>query len=57
MKVVVFLLALVLFISGFVIFGYAGHFEGWVAAAVFASGLLPISLAFAIPFHLLEKFD
>lgn len=57
MKVVVFLVSLVLFVASFVAFGYAFSYDGWTAAAIFGGGILLVSLAYMIPFHLLEKFD
>ncbi|WP_168200436.1 hypothetical protein [Protaetiibacter larvae] len=57
MKVVIFLVSLVLFLASFLAFGYASTFEGLTAAAVFFGGILLASIAFVIPFHLLEKFD
>lgn len=57
MKVVVFLVSLVLFVASFVAFGYAFSYDGWTAAAIFGGGIALVSLAYAIPFHLLEKFD
>jgi len=57
MKVVIFLVSLVLFVASFVAFGYAFTFDGWTAAAVFGGGIVLVSVAYAIPFHLLEKFD
>ena len=57
MKVVVFLVSLVLFVASFVAFGYAFSYDGWTAAAIFGGGILLVALAYAIPFHLLEKFD
>jgi len=57
MKVVVFIVSLALFVASFVAFGYAFTFDGWTAAAVFAGGIALVSLAYVIPFHLLEKFD
>ncbi|WP_167051463.1 hypothetical protein [Salinibacterium sp. ZJ77] len=57
MKVVIFLLSSVVFLAGMAAFAYADVFEGWAAIAVFTAGVLAASAAFAIPFHLLEKFD
>ena len=57
MKVVVFVLSLVLFLASFAAFGYASTFQDWTAIAVFFGGILLASAAFAIPFHLLDKFD
>jgi hypothetical protein len=57
MKVVIFLVSLVLFVASFIAFGYAFTFEGLTAAAVFAGGIALVCIAYAIPFHLLEKFD
>ena len=57
MKVAVFLVSLVLFLGSFVAFGYAFSYDGWTAVAVFGGGILLASIAYAVPFHLLEKFD
>lgn len=57
MKVVVFLLSSVLMLIGFAGFAYFDAFEGLMGMLVFTAGILAVSAAFAIPFHLLEKFD
>ncbi|WP_187264987.1 hypothetical protein [Homoserinibacter sp. GY 40078] len=57
MKVAVFLFSLVLFVGSFLMFAYAGTVGGIGAGAMFLGGILLVSAAFAIPFHLLEKFD
>ncbi|WP_157981704.1 hypothetical protein [Protaetiibacter intestinalis] len=57
MKVVVFLLSLVLFVASFLAFGYAFSLDGFEAGALFLGGIVLASVAFMIPFHLLERFD
>ncbi|HWM32878.1 MAG TPA: hypothetical protein VNR36_01430 [Pseudolysinimonas sp.] len=57
MKVFAFLFALALFVGGLLLFGYAFAVgDGW-NMALFGGGMVAISAALAIPFHLLEKFD
>ena len=57
MKVAIFLFAFILFLAGFAAFAYAFMFDGVAAISLFTAGVLAASAAFAIPFHLLEKFD
>jgi hypothetical protein len=60
MKVVVFVISLLIFVGSLVLMGYAfqvGDENGLAAAAMFLGGILGVSLAYGIPFHLLEKFD
>jgi len=43
-----------------VLMGYAfqvGEQSGVAAMAMFLGGILGVSLSYAVPFHLLEKFD
>lgn len=57
MKVFAFLVALVLFVGAFLLFGYAFAVDpGW-NIVLFSGGLLAVAASLAIPFHLLEKFD
>jgi hypothetical protein len=60
MKVVVFLIAFVIFVASFAAFGYAfevGDQNGFAGAALFLGGILGVSLSFAIPFHVLPATD
>jgi hypothetical protein len=60
MKVVVFVVSLLIFVGSLVLMGYAfevGDQSGLGGAAMFTGGILGVSLAYAIPFHLLRKFD
>lgn len=60
MKVVVFVISLLIFVGSLVLMGYAfevGDQSGFGGAAMFMGGILGVSLAYAIPFHLLRKFD
>ncbi len=57
MKVIVFLVALALFVGSFLLFGYAFSVpEAW-ASLMFFSGVLAVVFSLAIPFHLLERTD
>ncbi|MBN9141404.1 MAG: hypothetical protein J0H23_11310 [Micrococcales bacterium] len=60
MKVVVFLVALVIFVASFLAFGYAfevGEQNTLAAMALFLGGILGVSASFAIPFHVLPATD
>ncbi|PZQ91968.1 MAG: hypothetical protein DI534_03230 [Leifsonia xyli] len=60
MKVVVFLVSFVIFLASLPAFGYAfelGDQNTLAGAALFFGGILAVSAAFAIPFHLLPKLD
>ncbi|GAA2088173.1 hypothetical protein GCM10009840_27970 [Pseudolysinimonas kribbensis] len=57
MKVVVFLIALVVFLASFVLFGYAFSAPVQIAPWMFFGGILTICISLAIPFHLLRKTD
>jgi len=60
MKVVVFVISLLIFVGSLVLMGYAfqvGEQSGVAAMAMFLGGILGVSLSYAVPFHLLEKFD
>jgi hypothetical protein len=57
MKVVVFLIALIVFLASFVLFGYAFSAPEQIAPWMFFGGILTICVSLAIPFHLLRKTD
>ena len=58
MKVFVFLVAFVLFLASFPLFGYAFTFDnGFWQATMFFAGILAVCAAFAIPFHLLSRTE
>lgn len=58
MKLFAFLVALVLFVGSFVLFGYAFSFgESFAAFAMFFAGIVAVSLSLVIPFHVLERLD
>ncbi len=58
MKVVIFLFSALVFLAGLAAFAYSGAVGGGLASiGLFTAGILAASAAFAIPFHLLEKFD
>lgn len=67
MKVFWFVVSFALFVGSFALFGYAFLGQELFAslgapgfpfeATLFILGVLVSSIAFAIPFHLLEKFD
>ncbi len=54
MKVVVFVIAMVLFLGGIVLMGYAFQLKEGMAI-MFFGGIVAVALALAIPFHLLGK--
>jgi len=58
MKVFVFLVALVLFVASFALFGYAFTFDdGFWQSVMFFGGILAVSAALAIPFHVLSRTE
>ena len=57
MKLFAFLVATALLLGSFALFGYAFAFGDYLNLWLFLAGIVAASLAFAIPFHLLEKFD
>lgn len=57
MKVFVFLISLALFLGGMLLFGYAFAFAPEWQALTFVGGIAAVSIAFVIPFHLLERAD
>ncbi len=54
MKVIVFVIALALFVGGMVLMGYAFTLTQGMAI-MFFGGIIAVSLSLAIPFHLLGK--
>ncbi len=57
MKVFAFLVSIVLFLGGFVLFGYAFDLPEGLNTTAFVGGIAAISVSLMIPFHLLERFD
>jgi len=57
MKVFAFLVTLVLFVGGLVLFGYAFDAPEPLHLAMFGGGILAVSAALALPFHLLGKTE
>jgi len=57
MKLVAFLIALILFLGSFLLFGYAFTVPESVAPWMFFSGIIAICISLAIPFHWLRKAD
>jgi hypothetical protein len=53
-KIIVFVIALALFISGMLLMGYAVTLTSGMAV-MFFGGIIAVSLSLAIPFHLLGK--
>ena len=56
MKIIAFLIAMVLFVGGMILMGYAfepdvAHFE------LFVGGIVAITLSLIIPFHILKRLD
>jgi hypothetical protein len=56
MNVVAFLVALVLFLGGFALMGFAFYVEGF-QGAVFIAGILAVSASIALPVHVLKRVD
>ena len=64
MKVFWFIIASLFFLGGFALFAYAfqgeqifGVTDFPVESLMFFGGVVAVSISFAIPFNLLEKFD
>jgi hypothetical protein len=55
-KIVAYVIALILFLGGMAMFGYAFH-PGVPGYPVFLGGILAVALSLAIPFHLLKAAD
>jgi hypothetical protein len=56
MNVVAFLVALVLFLGGLALMGFAFYVEGF-QGAVFIAGILAVSASIALPVHVLKRVD
>ena len=56
MKIVAFAIALILFLGGMTLMGYAFH-PGVESYPVFLGGILAVALSLAIPFHILKLAD
>jgi Leu/Phe-tRNA-protein transferase len=54
--VLTFILAFVLFLGGMYLFGFAFSIDAW-QAPVFVGGILAVSLAIAIPAHLMGRTE
>jgi hypothetical protein len=55
-KIIAFVIALVLFVGGMMLFGYA--FEPNAEhGIVFFGGIIAVTLSLAIPFHVLKRID
>lgn len=57
MKVVAFVVSMVIFVGSLLLFGYAFVVGAGWNYVLFGLGLVGISLALVIPFHLLERLD
>jgi hypothetical protein len=57
MNGIAFVIALILFVGGIFLFGYAFDAGEQLRAVVFAGGLAAIALSVAIPFHVLKRTD
>jgi hypothetical protein len=57
MKVFPFLVALVLFLGGLALFGYAFAFAEEWRGLTFFGGIAAVALSLALPFHLLERAE
>jgi len=56
MNGIAYAISLILFVGGIVLFGVAFNAIGF-EAIVFVAGIIAISVAIAIPFHLLKRTD
>lgn len=57
MKIFAFVVALILFVGSFLLFGYAFSVPESVAPWLFVSGIAAVAVAIAIPFHWLGKAE
>jgi hypothetical protein len=57
MKLFAFLVALILFVGSFALFGYAFSVPAAASPWLFFGGIIAVCVSLAIPFHLLEKAD
>lgn len=56
MKVLVFIVALAIFLAGIYLFALAFQVQGW-EIALFVAGIVATAIAIAIPVHLLKRLD
>ncbi len=56
MKIVAFVIALVFFVGGIVLFGYVVG-AGSAMGVLFFCGVLAVVVSLAVPFHLLKRLD
>ena len=56
MNILAAIVAIILFLGGMLLFGYAELFPGY-EIFVFAGGIVAVSLAVAIPVHILKRVD
>lgn len=57
MKILAFVVALILFVGSFLLFGYAFSVPETAAPWVFLSGIAAVCVSLAIPFHWLGKTE
>jgi hypothetical protein len=57
MNGIAFAIALILFVGGILLFGYAFDAGDGARQAIFVGGLVAIVLALVIPFHILKRTD
>ena len=57
MNVVAFLVALVLFLGGFALMGYAFYAPVGFQGPMFIAGILAVSASIALPVHVLKRID
>ena len=57
MKLFAFLVALILFVGSFALFGYAFSVPEAASPWMFFGGIVAVCVSLAIPFHLLQKAD
>ena len=56
MNVIGLIVSFVLFLGGLALMGFATEAVGW-QGVTFVGGIIAVALAFAIPVHVLGKFD
>lgn len=56
MKLVAYVIAMVFFLGGLALFGFAFQFTGFEAITFFA-GIIAVCVALAIPVHLMKRLE
>jgi hypothetical protein len=56
MNILAAIVSIIIFIGGLFLFGYAQEFPGY-ELFVFAAGIVAVSIAVAIPVHLMKRVD